>query len=91
MVQGYGFARNYEIVDFDMPFLFSDKADAVEYADRLKRIADKLASFYRNRVYADHHGGIELTNEEYELFEERAEYWAVRSRRVWVKEFEVRQ
>lgn len=90
MVQGYGFARDYEIVEFDMPFLFSDEADAVEYAAKLKRVADRLASFYRNKVYADHHGGIELTNEEYELFDKRAEYWKIRSNRVWVKEYEVR-
>lgn len=89
-VQGYGFDKDYEIVDFDMPFLFSYEADAVDYVNKLKRIADKLASFYSSKLYEDHWGGVELTNEEYELFEKRAEYWAIRSSRVWVKEFEVR-
>lgn len=91
MVQGYGFARDYKIVEFDLPFLFSDEADAVEYAGKLKRIADKLASFYSRKLYDDNWGGVELTDEEYKLFEERAEYWAIRSGRVWLKGFEVRQ
>lgn len=89
-VQGYGFDRDYEIVEFDMPFLFRRGADAVDYVNKLKRVAERLASFYRSKLYDDDWGGVELTNEEYSLFEERAEYWNIRSNRVWVKVFEVR-
>lgn len=54
------------------------------------RIVGKLDSFYSSKLYDDNWGGVELTNEEYKLFEKRAEYWAIRSRWVWVKEYEVR-
>ena len=89
-VVGYGFDRDFDVVEFKMPFVFSDEVDAQEYAHKLKKTADRLASFYRNAVYRDHHGGRELDDVAYNLFKDRGEYWKIRSNRVWVEELEVR-
>lgn len=89
-VKGYGFDSNLEIQEVDLPFVFRDAEAASIYAVKLKKVADKLSGYYRNMIRRDHEGVFELSNEEYEIFQRRAEYWGIRKNRVWVEELEVR-
>lgn len=89
-VTGYGFDSDYEVVEFELPFVFTSLDAANKYADRFKRVADKLSGFYSDRLSKDHAGELELSMEEYDIYDDRAEYWHIRKNRLSVVEVQVR-
>lgn len=89
-ITGYGFDSDYDVVEFELPFVFTSLAAANEYADRFKRVADKLSGFYSDRLSKDHAGELELSMEAYDIYDDRAEYWHTRKNRLVIIEVEVR-